>query len=481
MSGKYFSYREALGFGWNVVWSNFGLIAGAMIVTLLISLPSNILGQVLEFFPDVMSPGMFFGFLGLALLIETVVWIGFTKMSLSFCDKERPGFWMLFDASGCFLKCIGAAILMILCIGGALAVCVVSGILLSALLRTSFFVVPVFCVGGIIAAVMSVKLSLCFYFVIDMGMAPVKALKASSRTTMDAKWNLWLFTIVCGLVNVAGFLCFIVGLVVTVPTVMIAMAYVYRQLSCQTPELAELDSDVPVIMPGSGSASSGRMRGMVEPVGVVETVPENMGMPNVLWLRLCVFSMVVIIVGGSYMLWPVVKGGRGVIGGVVESKEIVSKNGLILSCIVLSDNPCAIVNGQIVKVGDVIDGTKVVKIEKEQVEFSRDGQSWTQILKKAEEGVSSGGPVLLVLGAQRCPACREMKPVMKKLQSGYGKKFKIQYIDVDKDTATSSKYGIRAIPTLIFNDPGGRELYRHVGYCSERDILKLWEQLGFEF
>ncbi|MHC4216781.1 MAG: hypothetical protein ACYSWP_25880 [Planctomycetota bacterium] len=223
MSGKYFSFREALGFGWNVVWGNFGLIAGAMIVTFLISLPSELLGQVLEFFPDAMSPGMFFGFLGLALLIETVVWIGFMKMTLSFCDKERPRFGMLFDASGCFFKCIGAGILMILCIGGALAVCVVPGILLSVFAGTGILIIPAFVIGGIIVAVMSVKLSLCFYFVIDMGMGPVKALKASSRATMDAKWNLWLFSIVCGLVNVAGFLCFIVGLVVTVPTVMMTV------------------------------------------------------------------------------------------------------------------------------------------------------------------------------------------------------------------------------------------------------------------
>ena len=481
MSGKYFSFREAIGFGWNAVWGNIGLIVGVMIVSFLISLPSEILCQVIEFFPEAVSPLMFFGFLGLSLLIELVVWIGFMKMTLSFCDKERPRFGMLFDANGCFLKCIGAGILMFLCIGGALAVCVVPGILLSVLTGTPFFTIPAFVIGGIIVAVMSVKLSLCFYFVIDMGMGPVKALKASSRTTMGAKWNLWLFSIVCGLVNVAGFLCFIVGLVVTVPTVMIAMAYVYRQLSEQTPELAELDNDIPVIMPGGAAAGGIGFGGSVEPAGVMQSGPESMGRPGVLWLRMCILSMAVVIFGACYLLWPVVKGKRVGTGEVAESKGFVTKSGLNVSAIVFSDNPCAIVNGQIVKVGEVIDGAEVVKIEKEQVEFSRDGESWTQILKKGEEGVSSGGPVLLVLGADRCPACREMKPVMKKLQSKYGKKFKTQYVDVDKNTAMGSKYGIRAIPTLIFNDPGGKELYRHVGYCSDQEIVKLWGQLGFGF
>ena len=47
------------------------------------------------------------------------------------------------------------------------------------------------------------------------------------------------FGIVCGLINLLGMLCLIVGTFAAYPTIMVATALVYRQLLAQTPELAE--------------------------------------------------------------------------------------------------------------------------------------------------------------------------------------------------------------------------------------------------
>ena len=66
---------------------------------------------------------------------------------------------------------------------------------------------------------------------IEKGLGPVEALKASSSTTMGAKWDLFLFGLLLGLINLAGFLCLVVGLFATIPTSMVAYAYVYRELS----------------------------------------------------------------------------------------------------------------------------------------------------------------------------------------------------------------------------------------------------------
>ena len=83
------------------------------------------------------------------------------------------------------------------------------------------------------------KFSLCTYFVIDKGLGPIEALKASARTTQGAKWQLLGFGAICGLIYLMGLLCFIVGIFAALPTVMVAIALVYRQLIMQTPELAE--------------------------------------------------------------------------------------------------------------------------------------------------------------------------------------------------------------------------------------------------
>ena len=39
-------------------------------------------------------------------------------------------------------------------------------------------------------------------------------------------------------------------------------------------------------------------------------------------------------------------------------------------------------------------------------------------------------------------------------------------------------YGIEVIPTQIFFDANGRELFRHVGFFAKEDILSKWKELG---
>jgi thioredoxin 1 len=153
-----------------------------------------------------------------------------------------------------------------------------------------------------------------------------------------------------------------------------------------------------------------------------------------------------------------------------------------LTAIVYSeDNPLAMIDGQIVHEGDVIDGVRVVQIYKDKVDFEKADRRWTQHMpaaKKASKTSGSSLPVLLELGSDRCPPCRRMTPILNKLRSEYAGRFQIRYIDVRKDAAAGAKYGVRAIPTQIFYDSKGREVFRHVGFYSKRDILATWNQCG---
>jgi hypothetical protein len=57
----------------------------------------------------------------------------------------------------------------------------------------------------------------------------------------------------------------------------------------------------------------------------------------------------------------------------------VSFGGFVVKSIVFSaDNPTAVINGQIVKVGKTINGAMVAKINKDSVEFTANGKSWKQ-------------------------------------------------------------------------------------------------------
>jgi len=89
-------------------------------------------------------------------------------------------------------------------------------------------------------------------------------------------------------------------------------------------------------------------------------------------------------------------------------------------------------------------------------------------------------PRLLDLGADRCIPCRMMAPMLKKLRKEYQGKFEVVFIDVWKNPKAGRPYGIRLIPTQIFLDASGKELYRHEGFFSENSILATWKALGLD-
>lgn len=87
-------------------------------------------------------------------------------------------------------------------------------------------------------------------------------------------------------------------------------------------------------------------------------------------------------------------------------------------------------------------------------------------------------PRLLDLGAKKCIPCKQMVPVLEALTAEYAGRLEVVFIDVWENRAASKEYGIRLIPTQIFYDAAGRELFRHEGYWSKASILAKFRELG---
>jgi len=91
-----------------------------------------------------------------------------------------------------------------------------------------------------------------------------------------------------------------------------------------------------------------------------------------------------------------------------------------------------------------------------------------------------GLPRLVDLGADKCIPCKMMAPILEELKKEYEGRLIVEFIDVWKNPDEAPKYGIKLIPTQIFFDASGKELFRHEGFFSREDILSKWKEFGVD-
>lgn len=98
----------------------------------------------------------------------------------------------------------------------------------------------------------------------------------------------------------------------------------------------------------------------------------------------------------------------------------------------------------------------------------------------APDGTRAALPRLVDLGAGTCIACRMMEPILESLTEEYAGQLEVVFIDVWENRDAGKRYDIRVIPTQIFYDAIGKELFRHEGFMPKKDILAKWRELGVE-
>jgi len=87
-------------------------------------------------------------------------------------------------------------------------------------------------------------------------------------------------------------------------------------------------------------------------------------------------------------------------------------------------------------------------------------------------------PRLVDLGADKCIPCKMMAPILEELKKDHAGTINVEFIDVWKTPEKTKEYGITIIPTQIFFDASGKELFRHEGFFSKEDILGKWKEFG---
>jgi len=85
---------------------------------------------------------------------------------------------------------------------------------------------------------------------------------------------------------------------------------------------------------------------------------------------------------------------------------------------------------------------------------------------------------MIDLGAPFCPPCKAMAPFLEKLEKEYKGRAAIVILDVGKAPELSERFGITEIPTQIFYNKEGKEVFRHKGFMKEEAIVKQLKKMG---
>ena len=88
-----------------------------------------------------------------------------------------------------------------------------------------------------------------------------------------------------------------------------------------------------------------------------------------------------------------------------------------------------------------------------------------------QDVINSDRPVIVDFWAEWCGPCKMIAPILEEVAKEYGDKVTIGKLNVDQNTETAPKYGIRGIPTLLlFKD--GNVAATKVGALSKTQLIE---------
>jgi uncharacterized membrane protein len=202
MNGPSFSMRAALGFGWQATWAHLGFFIVLMIVVGVLEVVPGAVANALARSSPLLSALLRLVGMVLSLLMS----IGLIHIALRFVDQQSARLGDLFARASVFFPYLAVSLLVGIIVGIGLVLLVIPGIYLG--LRFQF--AP--------------------YLVVDRGIGPLAALAQSGDLTRGVKLRLLGFDLLLVLAWLVGALVLIVGLLVAMPTIILATAHVYRQL-----------------------------------------------------------------------------------------------------------------------------------------------------------------------------------------------------------------------------------------------------------
>jgi thiol-disulfide isomerase/thioredoxin len=88
-------------------------------------------------------------------------------------------------------------------------------------------------------------------------------------------------------------------------------------------------------------------------------------------------------------------------------------------------------------------------------------------------------PELLEFDRKFCPVCKASERVIQAAQARYPGRFVVRKFYIDEAESLFRRYRVVFVPTQVFLDPAGKEVYRHEGVFKEEALIRKLRELKF--
>lgn len=98
--------------------------------------------------------------------------------------------------------------------------------------------------------------------------------------------------------------------------------------------------------------------------------------------------------------------------------------------------------------------------------------------KDVKQGIGKAEPYFLEIGSESCRSCQKMGVLLYDVKHKHPE-YNVHFIDVRKERESAYELKVRMIPTQIIYDADGKEVYRHIGGLSSKELQLLLKKYKF--
>jgi thioredoxin 1 len=88
-------------------------------------------------------------------------------------------------------------------------------------------------------------------------------------------------------------------------------------------------------------------------------------------------------------------------------------------------------------------------------------------------------PEILQFSRQDCPDCEAAERVILAVKAEYPGQFVVRQFFIGKDEAWFFRYKVALVPTQVFLDATGKEVYQHSGVFKPQELIQKLRELKF--